>query len=148
MRITSPAVYNFGFSNERWNFWRAMEGLYTLPVHWILLKTKPLSPMPWKRILVGVHCVRWDDGCYDCLSDFYLVDVSTRHPELKRRPGLTTWWPSVNRESTTSYETYQDFLNSPHAQSNTKLTEGHWPPKEFESLNLHRWSVLCIILIQ
>lgn len=71
-------------------------------------------------------------------TDFYLVDVSTRHPELKRRPGLTTWWPSVNRESTTSYETYQDFLNSPHAQSNTKLTEGHWPPKEFESLNLHR----------
>jgi multisite-specific tRNA:(cytosine-C5)-methyltransferase len=73
--------------------------------------------------------------------DFYLVDVSSRHPDLKRKPGLTTWRPSVDRDITTSYGTYQDFLDSSHAQNNTKLTEGHWPPKESESLNLDRWSV-------
>ena len=79
----------------------------------------------------------------DCLLEFYLVDVSSKLPELKRRPGLTTWRPSIDREITTSYETYRDFLSSPHAQGNPKLTEGHWPPDEVEHFNLPRWSVLC-----
>lgn len=75
------------------------------------------------------------------LSEFQLVDVSSMLPELKKRPGLTTWLPTVDRDITTTYETYEAFINS-HPKSNTKLTEGHWPPPNVESLNLTRWCAI------
>ncbi|EEB95259.1 hypothetical protein MPER_05799, partial [Moniliophthora perniciosa FA553] len=38
-----------------------------------------------------------------------------------------------------TYETYSAFLEAdPQAASNTKLTEGHWPPQNVEELNLER----------
>jgi len=74
-------------------------------------------------------------------KDFELVDVSARFPELKRRPGLTTWRPTVDRSITTTYESFGAFLNAfPESETvNSKMTEGHWPPNDAEELGLPRW---------
>ncbi|KAF5380127.1 hypothetical protein D9615_006115 [Tricholomella constricta] len=72
--------------------------------------------------------------------DFYLVDVSSMLPALKRRPGLSSWRPSVDRSINTAYATYEEFQASQFANDNpnTKLTEGHWPPKDVERYDLPR----------
>ena len=74
------------------------------------------------------------------LTEFCLVDVSAKLPSLERRPGLTTWRPSVDRSVNTSFATYEAFLKHGGANKvNTKLTEGHWPPPDVESYDLPRW---------
>ncbi|KAF5343843.1 hypothetical protein D9756_011343 [Leucocoprinus leucothites] len=68
---------------------------------------------------------------------FHLVDVSSMLPELKRRPGLTKWRPCVDKTSMKTYETYQEYQKSDlDVNLKTKLTEGHFPPEDAESLNL------------
>ncbi|KAF9444637.1 cytosine-5--methyltransferase, partial [Macrolepiota fuliginosa MF-IS2] len=68
---------------------------------------------------------------------FELVDVSSMLPELKRRPGLTTWRPSVDKSSMKTYGSYQEYQASDlDANLKSKLTEGHFPPDDAESLNL------------
>lgn len=62
-------------------------------------------------------------------------------PELKRRSGMTTWRPCVDRNVNMSYDSFAAFSASEEATSNTKMTEGHWPPQDVESLNLPRWFV-------
>ncbi|KAK0472690.1 S-adenosyl-L-methionine-dependent methyltransferase, partial [Armillaria luteobubalina] len=71
-------------------------------------------------------------------ADFHLVDVSTQLPELKRQPGLTSWRPTSDREAKTIYDTYDAFLSA-EPGSETKLTQGHWPPQDVDELNLPRW---------
>ncbi|KAK0480938.1 S-adenosyl-L-methionine-dependent methyltransferase [Armillaria novae-zelandiae] len=63
-------------------------------------------------------------------ADFHLVD-------LKRQPGLTSWRPTSDREAKTIYDTYDAFLTA-ESGSETKLTQGHWPPQDVDELNLPR----------
>ncbi|PBK71008.1 S-adenosyl-L-methionine-dependent methyltransferase [Armillaria solidipes] len=70
-------------------------------------------------------------------ADFHLVDVSSQLPELKRQPGLTSWRPTSDREAKTIYDTYHAFLSA-ESGSETKLTQGHWPPQDVDELNLSR----------
>lgn len=71
--------------------------------------------------------------------EFELVDVSAQLPELKTRPGLTTWRPTVDRNGEVTYETFVDFLSaSINPALKEKLSESHWPPKNAEDLCLHR----------
>ncbi|EUC55359.1 tRNA (cytosine-5)-methyltransferase, partial [Rhizoctonia solani AG-3 Rhs1AP] len=71
---------------------------------------------------------------------FELVDVSSSLPELKRRPGLPTWRPAVNREMDTSFSSHADFIDSlpENKRSETKMQATHWPPADVEQLNLER----------
>ncbi|KDR72476.1 hypothetical protein GALMADRAFT_252559 [Galerina marginata CBS 339.88] len=71
---------------------------------------------------------------------FELVDVSSKFPELKRRPGLKTWRPTADRiGATPMFATYEEFMSSTLDESlKAKMSEDHWPPKDVESLNLDR----------
>ncbi len=65
--------------------------------------------------------------------------MSAKYPELKRRPGLTTWRPTVDRSCEVTYETFEDFQNaSVDTALKSKLTRSHWVPDSAQ-LNLHRW---------
>ena len=66
--------------------------------------------------------------------------MSERYPELKRRPGLTTWRPTTDRTCEVTYETVEDFQNAPmSATLKSKLSESHWVPENAQLLNLHHW---------
>lgn len=61
-------------------------------------------------------------------------------PELNRRSGLTKWRPCVDKASMKTYKTFQEYQDSElDANLKTKLTEGHFPPEDAESLNLPFW---------
>ncbi|CAE7182019.1 unnamed protein product [Rhizoctonia solani] len=72
--------------------------------------------------------------------NFGLVDVSSSLPELKRRPGLSTWRPAVNREMDASFSSHAEFIESlpENKRSETKMQATHWPPTGVEQLNLER----------
>ncbi|KAF8634819.1 hypothetical protein AX17_004071 [Amanita inopinata Kibby_2008] len=71
-------------------------------------------------------------------TDFELVNVSDKLPELKRRPGLTSWRPTVSRNAEVTYQSYIEFVGAPiEPMLKSKLSEGHWPPTNVEQLNLH-----------
>lgn len=67
-------------------------------------------------------------------------------PDLIYRPGMTTWMPAVNRDVTTDFATFQDFIQSiPESQrADVKMVESHWPPSaaEADELHLTRWYVM------
>ncbi|TFK66350.1 S-adenosyl-L-methionine-dependent methyltransferase [Pluteus cervinus] len=70
---------------------------------------------------------------------FYLVDVSNRLPQLIRRPGLTVWRPTADRSGQGTHESYDAMMKSDGDDSlKAKLTEGHFPPKNADELNLTR----------
>ena len=72
--------------------------------------------------------------------EFYLVDISERFPELKRRPGLTTWKATNDRSLETIYESFQAFKDAkPDWQKTSKMMESHWPPANAEELGLQHW---------
>ncbi|KAF7795210.1 hypothetical protein EIP86_006360 [Pleurotus ostreatoroseus] len=73
------------------------------------------------------------------IPGFELVDMSNYLPSLIYRPGLTTWTPAVNREVTTEFATFQDFIQSvPESQrADVKMTESHWPPPATEANELY-----------
>ncbi|KAG6840999.1 hypothetical protein C0991_002779 [Blastosporella zonata] len=129
-----------------WKNWQPMDGngLHGLQVRILqramkLLKpngrivysTCSLNPVENEAVLAAALKVN---------PDFYLVDVSEKLPALIRRPGLTSWRPSVDRTINTTYATYQDFRASQDEKEalNTKLTEGHWPPADVERYSLPR----------
>ncbi|QRV81856.1 hypothetical protein RhiJN_09871 [Ceratobasidium sp. AG-Ba] len=72
--------------------------------------------------------------------DFELVDVSNSLPELKRRPGMSSWRPPINREMDKFFDTYAEFIDSLPAKQRgeTKLVETQWPPANAAELNLER----------
>lgn len=72
--------------------------------------------------------------------EFHLIDVSSGLPQLIRRPGLTAWRPTADKQVKATYESYDAFVAAePQAATTTKLTPGHWPPSNVEELNLDRW---------
>ncbi|PPQ64466.1 hypothetical protein CVT24_008476 [Panaeolus cyanescens] len=72
--------------------------------------------------------------------DFELVDVSSQIPELKRRPGLTTWRATADKTMSRTFESYEEFMGSSMFDDNVKakLTPGHWPPPDADKMNLER----------
>ena len=78
-------------------------------------------------------------------AEFELVDVSKSLPELKRRPGLTNWRPTIGKSINTDFESYDDFIKSLPASdpslAETKMSPGHWPPSNAAQLGLERWYV-------
>jgi len=74
---------------------------------------------------------------------FELVDVSSKLPELRRRSGLMDWRPTTDRSGATTYESYEEFMASSVDETiKCKMTEGHWPPRDVERLNLSRWWII------
>ena len=71
--------------------------------------------------------------------EYELVDVSSRYPELKRCPGLTSWSPTADKAAEKYFDTYQEYRDSLSSTDPVKLTEGHWPPSNAADLNLTRW---------
>ncbi|KAJ7255177.1 cytosine-5--methyltransferase [Mycena rebaudengoi] len=69
--------------------------------------------------------------------EFHLVDVSGKLPELKRRPGLTSW-RATDRSLKTSYDTYETFMQTCEEGdvAKAKMTPGHWPPDDGTALGL------------
>ncbi|KAF8067658.1 cytosine-5--methyltransferase [Lyophyllum atratum] len=127
-----------------WKNWQPMDGngLHSLQVRILQRAMKLLKPDG--RIVYStcsLNPVENEAVLAEALKsnpEFYLVDVSSKLPALKRRPGLTSWRPSVDRTVNTNYATYEEFLASQDAKDNpnTKLTEGHWPPKDAERYDL------------
>lgn len=76
------------------------------------------------------------------IPGFELLDMSTHLPTLIHRPGLTTWTPSVDRATNTSYATYSDYIDSlpEDKRTESKMLETHWPPSSdrAQELNLSR----------
>ncbi|RDB16064.1 Multisite-specific tRNA:(cytosine-C(5))-methyltransferase trm4b [Hypsizygus marmoreus] len=127
-----------------WKSWQPMDGngLHSLQVRILHRAVKLLHPSG--RIVYStcsLNPVENEAVVAEVLKlnpDFHLVDVSSKLPALKRRPGMTSWRPSVDKAVTTSYATYAEFLSSEDAKEGTKLTEGHWPPADVDSFNLPR----------
>ncbi|KAF9041355.1 S-adenosyl-L-methionine-dependent methyltransferase [Panaeolus papilionaceus] len=73
-------------------------------------------------------------------KEFELVDVSSQLPELKRRPGLTTWRATADKTMSRTFESYEEFMGSSMFDDNVKakLSPGHWPPPDAEKMNLDR----------
>ncbi|KAL0958350.1 hypothetical protein HGRIS_000495 [Hohenbuehelia grisea] len=71
---------------------------------------------------------------------FEIVDVSDRFPNLVRRPGLTAWRPTGDKTVSNTFASFAEYQASlPEGQAAaSKMTEGHWPPPDAESLNLPR----------
>lgn len=79
------------------------------------------------------------------IPGFELIDVSDRLLELVRRPGLTTWKPTVDKDINTSFTSYNAFIEtlSESQRADTKVMESHWPPppEEAAAMGLPRWLV-------
>ncbi|CAE6449031.1 unnamed protein product [Rhizoctonia solani] len=129
-----------------WKSWTAMNGngLHGLQLR-ILIRAMNLLK-PGGRLVYSTCSMNPVENeaviaaALDKFPHFELVDVSSSLPELKRRPGMTTWRPAVNREVDTSYSSYADFIRSlPEGKkSETKLQTTHWPPEHAERFNLER----------
>lgn len=75
--------------------------------------------------------------------DFELVDVTPKLPSLKRRPGLTSWIPTVIIDKVNKidmpFPTYEQFKTSDSDQTlKDKMSKGCWPPENVDKLNLTR----------
>ena len=89
-------------------------------------------------------------------GNFKLVDVSDHLPELKRRPGMTSWKVATyataeagSEKTLTWHETFKGYEEKfeaalTEAEKKNKdrkkpLPESLWPPANAEELNLERW---------
>jgi multisite-specific tRNA:(cytosine-C5)-methyltransferase len=70
--------------------------------------------------------------------DFQLIDVSAQLPELVRRPGISSWAPTVNRTINTTFKTWDAYNETltEEQRADSKMSETHWPPINAESLQL------------
>ncbi|KAF8804768.1 S-adenosyl-L-methionine-dependent methyltransferase [Phlegmacium glaucopus] len=128
-----------------WKSWQTMDanGLHGLQVRILLRAMKMLkhdgrivystcSLNPVENEAVIAEALRIN-------PEFELVDVSAKLPQLKRRPGLTTWRPTADRSAAVTFSTYEEFMSSSlDDASKAKMSEGHWPPKDIGTLNLPR----------
>ncbi|KAH7882343.1 S-adenosyl-L-methionine-dependent methyltransferase [Phlebopus sp. FC_14] len=70
--------------------------------------------------------------------EFELVDVSAQLPQLIRRPGITTWTPTVDRSIKTCFSTWDAYIETipEDKRADSKLMETHWPPSNAAALGL------------
>ncbi|KAJ7089364.1 S-adenosyl-L-methionine-dependent methyltransferase [Mycena belliarum] len=128
-----------------WKTWQPMDGngLHGLQLRILQRAMKLLAPKG--RIVYSTCSLNpvENEAVIACAlktnPDFYLIDVSTKLPELQRRPGLTSWRPT-DKSLKTSYNTYETFMQTctEGETVKAKMTPGHWPPEDVESLNLPR----------
>ncbi|KAH0834903.1 S-adenosyl-L-methionine-dependent methyltransferase [Lanmaoa asiatica] len=71
---------------------------------------------------------------------FELVDVSSQFPQLIRRPGITSWSPTVGRSIDTSHPSWAAYIETipEDKRAESKILETHWPPSNIGTLNLER----------
>jgi multisite-specific tRNA:(cytosine-C5)-methyltransferase len=74
-------------------------------------------------------------------ADFQLIDVSAQMPELVRRPGISSWTPTVDRSINTGFKTWAAYSEtlSEEQRAESKISETHWPPANADSLQLQHW---------
>ena len=135
-------VCRFASFSGRWICSRRMGASYTQPVLWTRWKTKPWLLRLWRWLEVSLFQFpgRRTRLIVYIVLGFELVDVSSKLPELKRRPGLADWRPTTDRSGATTYESYEEFMSSSVDEAiKGKMTEGHWPPRDVGRLNLSRW---------
>ncbi|CAA7268497.1 unnamed protein product [Cyclocybe aegerita] len=126
-----------------WKSWQPMDGngLHSLQVR-ILIRAMKLLRNNGRIVYstCSLNPVENEAVIAEALianQDFELVNVSSKLPELKRRPGLTTWQPTTDRTCAKTFESYEEFMaSSVDDVVKAKMTEGHWPPKDVEALNL------------
>ncbi|KAJ7201628.1 S-adenosyl-L-methionine-dependent methyltransferase [Mycena pura] len=128
-----------------WKTWQPMDGngLHSLQVRILQRAMKMLAPKG--RIVYSTCSLNpvENEAVIACAlksnPDFHLVDVSAKLPELKRRPGLTSW-RATDKSINTTYDTYEMFMETCKESDNykAKMTPGHWPPEDVELLNLPR----------
>lgn len=97
----------------------------------------------WSRRRSELSQVCIQPSSYPSISYVYLgfelVDVSESLPSLIRRPGLTKWLPTVDRDMK-YVETYDDYIASlAGGMGAARLARSHWPPTE--DPGLERWYV-------
>ncbi|KAI6165913.1 S-adenosyl-L-methionine-dependent methyltransferase [Pisolithus thermaeus] len=104
----------------------------------IVYSTCSLNPVENEAVVAAA--LNLNPGVKPSLPEFELVDVSEQFPQLIRRPGLTTWSPTVDRTINTSFDSYDAYIQSlpEDKRSDVKLTETHWPPGNAETLHLER----------
>ncbi|KAF8156676.1 S-adenosyl-L-methionine-dependent methyltransferase [Crassisporium funariophilum] len=128
-----------------WKSWQTMDGngLHGLQVRILLRAMKMLKDDG--RIVYStcsLNPVENEAVIAEALKNnpaFELVDVSSQLPQLRRRPGLTIWRATADRSAATTFESYEELMNSSLDDSlKAKMTEGHWPPKDVDTLNLSR----------
>jgi multisite-specific tRNA:(cytosine-C5)-methyltransferase len=74
-------------------------------------------------------------------GEFHLVNVANRLPELVRRPGVSEWKVSTDKEANTlasSFSAYWEGLTAAQ-QRDSKITETMFAPSDAASLHLERW---------
>ncbi|KAF8906542.1 S-adenosyl-L-methionine-dependent methyltransferase [Gymnopilus junonius] len=128
-----------------WKTWQPMDGngLHALQVR-ILLRAMNLLGENGRIVYstCSLNPVENEAVVAEALKSnpaFELVDISSKLPELERRPGLTVWRPTADRTGATTFATYEDFLQSSIDETlKAKMSEGHWPPMDVETLNLPR----------
>ncbi|KAJ6578593.1 S-adenosyl-L-methionine-dependent methyltransferase [Mycena sp. CBHHK59/15] len=126
-----------------WKTWQPMDGngLHGLQLRILQRAMKMLAPKG--RIVYSTCSLNpvENEAVVACAlktnPDFHLVDVSAKLPELKRCPGLTAWRPT-DRSLKTTYDTYDTFQRTCTEGDvvKGKMTPGHWPPEDVESLGL------------
>lgn len=82
-------------------------------------------------------------------GQYTLLDVSDQLPELKRRPGITSWKVATQPESAgremifhESYESYRGEVDSGNEREKDKskgIGSTAWPPANAADLRLKRW---------
>jgi multisite-specific tRNA:(cytosine-C5)-methyltransferase len=91
------------------------------------------------RTVPGMHSAIFIPSIPYVYLGFELVDVSESLPSLIRRPGLTKWLPTVDRDMK-YVETYDDYIASlAGGKGAARLARSHWPPTE--DPGLERWYV-------
>ncbi|KAF9521561.1 S-adenosyl-L-methionine-dependent methyltransferase [Crepidotus variabilis] len=128
-----------------WKSWQPMDGngLHSLQVRILLRAMKMLNDDG--RIVYStcsLNPVENEAVVAEALNlspAFELVDVSSQHAQLKRRPGLTSWRATGDKTCLRTFESYEEFLASSLDEGvKGKLSAGHWPPTNAQALHLHR----------
>jgi len=88
------------------------------------------------------------------LGQFSLVDVSDHLPELKRRPGITSWKvatqaPTAEGKKLMWHESHESYMvqveealkdaDEDEKKKKKPLPPSAWPPANANELNLERW---------
>jgi multisite-specific tRNA:(cytosine-C5)-methyltransferase len=115
----------------------------------VVYSTCSLNPVENEAVIAaalnafpGDPSVKLSTISYFCETEgiFSIADVSSRLPELIRRPGLIKWKVPANRkqELFDSYDSYFKTLTEKEKKE-TKIVESQFAPSNAAELGLERW---------